>query len=648
VASDGSRLSDAPSVSTDTSAAHDAGPDVGVSPDALAGDLGPADSLPTDTVTRCVAQIAAVLPVTDSFQTFHLVAGTNVQVILRANVISGGPPAGASWSWQASRDGVPLATTSGKQDPAAAAFPVASAGNYSFTAYDNTGACSATVQVSAVAANACGSCDSSVILRAAPPPSADIPVQSGGIGLGGSSPFSQTNIILDHGVSVLVSPSAGSNRLASYIRINSVSGELTVDGLADPQAGGFFSRLLSVNTNRALLRYDVLVVPIDGSNGGTVAATAPQLFTNLTPDNINNTSFSLAGGVTVTGTTLTAAGQAVADVRVMLTNQDPAATQPSKLIFSSVGRSDTQGNYVLHVQPGKYWVSLSPPDGSGLPDALSPVPVALSGDTTIGFKWAAVSTGTLVLNVRDAAGNPSAGTRVRLTSAQAQVVGNLTVGAGSQSANGNVQIETTTSAAGTATFANLPDGASYDALLAPAALGPSAATTAISVALPQGGGTATASLLAQGRINGQLVVGPSDTLDWSRVDVVAYDRSTDTPEPPLAVVANNSGTYSLAVSPGRPYVVLVVPDASTGFARTFVAPGAIQASEFTITQKVQSIMTWSATVMDGSQVGVPGTALQIFCGADWPGCVDPTIPLAETTSGDSGAFQLSLPDPATR
>ena len=628
--------------------------DAGV--DALAGDLRPADSLPADTSTRCVAQIAAVVPVTDSFETFHLTAGSNVQVVLRASVVSGGPPAGVSWSWQANRDGTPLAATLGTQDQAAAAFPITSAGNYSFTAYDKTsGACSTTVQVSAVAANACAACDSSVIVRAAPPASldtsTDIPVQSGARSLSGSSPFSQTNIILDHGVAVQVSPRVGGNLLKSYIRISSVSGELTVDGLADPVTGGFSSRLLAVNSSLAVLKYDVLVVPIDGLSGGTVAATAPQLFQGLTANSINNTNtaFILAGGVKVTGTTVASTGP-VSDVRVMLTNQNPSATQPNKLIFSSVGSSDASngGSYLLYVQPGTYWVSISPPDGSGLPDALSPTAVTLTGDTTIGFKWNAVSTATLVLNVMDAAGNPSAGTRVRLTSVQANVVGTLTVGTNPQSANGNVQVESTTSASGTVTFANLPDGVSYSALLVPATLGPYSATTAIPVALPQGGGTQTVGLLAQGRINGQLVAGSKSTIDWSTVDVVAYDRSTDTPEAPLSVFAQKDGTFSLAVSPGRPYVVLVAPDASSGLARTFIAPGPIQASEFTLTQNVQSPMTWSATVMDGSQVGVPGAALQVFCDVSWPGCIDPTIPLAETTSDDGGAFQLALPDPATR
>ena len=159
-------------------------------------------------------------------------------------------------------------------------------------------------------------------------------------------------------------------------------------------------------------------------------------------------------------------------------------------------------------------------------------------------------------------------------------------------------------------------------------------------------------LWAQGSILGKLVSsssgGGTTAIDWSRVDIIAYDRSNDTPEAPLAVAAYPDGTFSMGVSPGRPYVLLAVPDASSRLARTFVGPGPIEASEFSITQTVQSARFWAATVMDETQNTLPGTALQVFCGATWPNCIDSTIPLAETTSGDGGAFQLALPDPATR
>ncbi|HEX7508044.1 MAG TPA: hypothetical protein VF550_14805, partial [Polyangia bacterium] len=631
--------------------ARDAGSDVGVaSPDGLAGEVRSTDSLAPDATPVCVAQIEAVVPATDSFKDFYLVAGPNQQVVLRAKIISGGPAAGARWNWQAYRDGAIIVPRSGTLDPASAAFFLSSGGTYSFTATDTTGACSATVQNNVDAVGACPACGFSLQLRFAPPANTDIPVQSIYYTLAGSQPFSQSYLPISSGVAVQVAPSVGSGLVASYIRINSSGGDLVVDGLSDPRTGGFATRLLDQGVGK-LLRYDVLVVPVDSTNDGTVPA--PQLFPNLTPVNINNTSFSLGGGVAVTGSTVTSAGP-IADVRVMLTNQDPAVAQPSKLIFSSVGRSDAQGNYLLHAQPGTYWVSFSPPAGSGLPEALAPTSVTLTVDTTINFKWDLITASTLVLNVLDAAGNPSAQTRVRLTSAQAQPVGTLTSTSSggvvkAQTANGNVQVESKTSITGVATFTNLPDNASYDALLVPATLGPSSATTTIPLTLPKGGATLPARLSAQGRITGQLTAGKgSTTIDWTLVDLIAYDRSEDSPEIPLEVGATSDGSFSMGVSPGRSYVVLVVPDTSSGLARTFFGPGPLQASEFPLTQNVQAAMAWSSTVMDGAQNGLAGTAMQAFCIVGWPYCVDPTIPLAETTSGDGGAFQFALPDPATR
>ena len=651
--SDASRLDDTAGGLPDASA-RDAAAELGLPLDAPKVDVRPADSLLTDSVPSCVAQIEAVVPATDSFKDFNLVAGPNQQIVLRAKVISGGPAAGVSWNWQASRDGAPISHIPPTLDPSAAAFLLSSGGNYSFTATDKTGACSATVQNNVAAS--CSDCGRTVNIRFAPSPDTNFPVQSVWYTLTGNEPFSQNDLPISRGVAVQIAPSVGSSLVPSYVRINSSGGDLVADGLSDPNTGKFATQLLDQGVG-TLLKYDVLVVPVDSSNGGTVGATAPELFQNLTPATINKTSFSLSGQVavagTVTGTTGTSTGP-IADVRVMLTNQNPAAPPPSKLIFSSVGQSDAKGSYLLHAQPGTYWVSLSPLAGSGLPEALAPSSVTLTGDTTIDFKWNPVTTSTLVLNVTDAAGNPSKQTRVRLTSSQSQPVGTLTCGptggaSTTQTANGNVQVESNTSDKGVATFTNLPDGASYDVLLVPAPLGPSSATTAISVTLPTGGATLPASLMAQGRISGQLTPGNgSTTLDWTQVHVIAYDRSNDSPEVPLAVAANPDGSFSMGVSPGRSYVLLVVPDASSGLARTFVGPGPMQATEFPFTQNVQGSMKWAATVTDNQENGLAGTAMQVFCVTGWPYCVDPTIPLAETTSGDGGSFQFALPDPTKR
>jgi hypothetical protein len=117
------------------------------------------------------------------------------------------------------------------------------------------------------------------------------------------------------------------------------------------------------------------------------------------------------------------------------------------------------------------------------------------------------------------------------------------------------------------------------------------------------------------------------------------------------VVVGADGTFALGVSPGRPYAVVVWPDPSTGLARTFVGAGLMQATNFLITQRVQASMNWTATVMisrNNQAVGIEGATLQATCHPGYWRCIDPTIPLAETSSSADGGFTLAVPDPATR
>jgi hypothetical protein len=105
-------------------------------------------------------------------------------------------------------------------------------------------------------------------------------VQSGYLKLAGSPPFTQETLVLSSGVAVQVAPSVGSGLVSSYVRINASGGDLVADGLSDPQSGGFGAELLAANNAGTLLKYDVLVVPIDGSErrngGGHGAATVPE------------------------------------------------------------------------------------------------------------------------------------------------------------------------------------------------------------------------------------------------------------------------------------------------------------------------------------------------------------------------------------
>lgn len=611
--------------------ASPAGDASGAGPDAGTGGAG----------VPCTASIVSLVPATTG--PIHLVAGVNASVVLRAQATSGGPPAGTRWSWQAWYQGQPLpAAGLGTQDPSAATFAIANAGDYTFTA--TAGACSATASARAAGINSCSDCDNYIYVRAAPPPTLPIPVQMSLVDLRGGLP----NLMLDSGAAVLVAPSVSGGIVSAYVRINDPAGALVTDGLADPAAGGFNGRVLSLDPDsHSPYQYDVLVVPLGSNADGSGDAAAPQLYQNRAAADIDG-AFSLSGGVTLSGTTLSVSGQPVVDVRVMLTNQNPTSvTPPAHLLFSSVGRSDGQGNYSLQVQPGTYWVSFSPPPGSGLSEAMGMSPITIGGATTLSFQWNQASTATLSLQVNDATNAGLGGVDVRATSSQSSAVGTISFGSTSQPGTGNVQVEGTTDATGKVTFANLPAEQSYDLLMVPASPGPASATTQLSVNLPAGGAATTVQLLRQSTISGRLTAG-STALNFGSVVLVAYDRSADSPEPPRSIVANPDGTFAFGVTPGRSYVLLAVPPADSGYARTFVGPGPMQASEFTITQNLLGAMPWSATVIDQSNNGLSGTALQVFCKADYPGCVDGTVPLAETTSQAGGAFALTLQDPKTR
>jgi hypothetical protein len=606
----------------------------------------------------------------------RLVAGTTTRIVLRAEIVSGGPSAGVAWTWQAWLGSTPLATAAlGQDDPAEAAFALASPGLYTFTATDSTRACSVTLAAQAVLDQNDASLhdlDWFVMVNATPPPAANVPAQLGSVDLFHTNPT--VDIVLLPGEPVQISPSVGNRIVTSYIRISLLDGasggsQPVADGEEYAQSGQgpgaavFSTRLLTRNLMGSILRYNVLVVPLGESGTGTDSEVAPQLFPNLTPTEMNGTLFKLEGGATVTGTMLSADGQPVVDARLVLTDQDPSLSPSDssrELLFSSVGRSDAQGSYRLHVQPGtQYWASVVPPPESGLAEALAPEAVPVTDNTTLGFQWDEPRAAKLTLTVVDADGTPVNGAHARLTSSQARKVGTLSVqNPGSapvtRTAFTHVQIDDTTSSAGVVTFANVPADSTYDLLLVPATPSARATTTMLrALAMSTGDTTKKISLQAESTISGSLIA-PSATagmgpLDFTTVMIQAYDQSTDSPEVPKAIWASTDGSFSLGVTPGRSYVVLAVPPASSGAARTFVGPGPMQASEFGVTQKLMASVPWKGKVaLAGTTTVIPGTILQIRCQASWPYCLDPTLSLAETTADASGGFQFALPDPTSR
>ena len=634
----------APDVSSRDSGGFDATP-VGTPPDGRPSEAEVGSTLP------CSTRIRALVPISLD----RLVASANSQVVLRAEILSGGPSSVSGWTWRAWFGATPLAPAGlGREDTAAAAFRLANPGSYTFSVTDASGACSATVYPNAFPANACPECDRSAIVRAAPPPSASIPVQTGAVMLLGPSPFAQNNIVLAQGVSVSVAPSVGNSIVVSYVRILNGLGAVVADGLADQQSA-FISRLLAVNSGGDVLRYNILVVPVDGREEETINATAPQLFPQLTPAAVNTTAFRLMNGVTVVGQTTASDDSAIPGARVVLSNRDPKdKTASSDLLFSSVGRSNDQGTYQLQVQAGDYWVTASPPADSGLTEAVSSSSLSVSVGTKLGVHWDAPATVAVTLNVTDAQGNSLAGAKVTLSTAQARKVGTFSLqpldSPGlSMDAYGSVRSEGTTSSTGSVTFDRLPSNTVYQAVIQPDPVGPFATTTTTTVVVSSTAANRTIAARAAAQISGVLL--PASTtvaLDLSRVTIAAYDKSDDAIDAPRFVNADSDGAFSLSVTPDRPYVLLAIPPLDSAYARTFVGLGPLTATEFPLSQTLPLSMEWRAQVLDETQDGVSSTALQVFCGATWPTCVDPTIPLAETTSEVDGTFRLPLPDPTSR
>jgi hypothetical protein len=623
--------------STDSNTGTDTGKDASASRD---GGVSPDASAPHGPdAGACTVRIRALRPVSLT----HLVAGPHVQVVVRAE--RDGTATG-TWTWRGLRDRTTsVAAEIGQQDAAAAAFTIDQPGTYVFTASDNSG-CQASITAYAKAADACTACNQGAIVRVSAPPSTQIPVQTGYVSL-------NEDVVPQAGVQVQVGPSVGRSRVDAYVRI--LCDSVTVaDGLSDLR-NLFTTRLLSSRPSGATvtqLQYNVLVVPADGTGNGTIAATAPQLFRDLSPADFATTSFQLTDGVAITGTTHLK-GDVLADARWVLSNQGPGRKASGNLLFSSVGRSDSAGAFHLNAQPGSYWVTVSPPADRGLAEAISAASVSVDAGTTFDFTWATPVTATVNLRVQDAEGQPLPRATVRLSTAEAQPVGTLSVQGPSGDleiqANGRARLEATTSSAGVATFTGVPANVTYNVLIVPEALGPAARTTAVTLRVTPGAFSSAVTTQAEAHITGRLATGTgAHAIDLSQVTIMATDKAEEAAEPVQSVRADSEGRFDVAVTPGRIYVLMAVPPSDSDYARTFVGPGRMMATEFPITQVLFLGRPWKANVLAQDGQPLPGTALQMFCDANWPNCIDPTMTLAETTAASDGSFATLLPDPTTR
>ena len=413
--------------------------------------------------------------------------------------------------------------------------------------------------------------------------------------------------------------------LPSFIRVTSPS--LTFDLEAYTGTAAFIAPLAPG------LTYDVLVVPDGDLAPLRVTGTPAALQMLIGPMAAGPT---IMPGLIVTGTALDAQGAPVVGTRVLLRNGD---------VPSTVGVTGADGRFNLSARDGSLSAEIVPPDGSGLPTAHIPagiVLVAQESNLSLTMRWTDVSSGDLSVTVRAGTGGALVGgARVRADIAGDFVsVGTLTVDApgvvadASLSASGTAEADGVTDAQGVAHLGQLPQG-SYHITVSPPDGSMNAVTTS-DVVLPATGLMAEIPLALPVAVTGTLTpVGPT-----TGATVTALDQGLLASSMLSRATVGADGSYSLMLSPGRTYELLVAPAVGQKLGAGVVSTVTPGPNGGSLDVAVPAGVSWSGTVT-GAGRPVAGALVQVFCAP--PSCIDGSIAVAQGMTGDDGSLSLVLP-----
>ena len=484
-------------------------------------------------------------------------------------------------------------------------------------------------------------------------------------GLGGGT------LQLEPGKSFTVKPidPLSGKLLDSYVRITSSN-----------QAFAFESNTTMKPVMTSLLAtqsYNLLIAPMDAASGaggaGSVPGTAnfaPYVQFSM-PDSWQG--LEIDQGLRIAGQTVTAGGTPLQNARMQLRS---SAGTPS-----TIGYSDATGALTLWARDGKMSAVVIPPDGSGLPTAMTAdgaITVPMGASLSLTMQWEAPAQSTLTVQVRAADGtSPVANAKVRLTSAgMPYSPGTLTV---QSSGADDVMVPTTaavtdslqTGADGQVTFPPYPAG-SYTLTIIPPATAAPAAVTTVPVTLTAGAATQTVALAKQVTLTGTLagptgpVAGQVTAIDIGNACTTGAPGcpAAGTPAPGTSAAtgsvvagqADASGSFSLTVDPDRTYELIVQPTAASALGRavrsafrlcsTATAPcTAPNVSSSMVTITVPPGVPYHGTLAGSGGAPVGGAAVQVFCALASATC-DPDVSLAEATSLADGTFTVILPVPA--
>jgi hypothetical protein len=604
---------------------------------------GPGPSQPPPTNRQC----ATLVPLSVSrFADLPAGPGVSVRVrIVQNDVAEKAVPAGL-WAWTVSYgDGAGTRVEVTAIDPTLTTvqIPLERAGVYRISASGRLAAAMdqvCTVMEVGLARELAGRLGHFRV-RMTPPSGSMFPVQEQPLtAVAGQEQMRDLALLRGDPVSLEPSLATGTGSAPSYVRITQnmqrvgagAPPPLTFEGHTG--RGAFRQHLVGGET------YDLLVVP-DGN-------VAPVLFPRRTTAALSVLELRLTPGAALSGKLTDPMGQPVADARVVLR---------AGVLTSTVGTSDGSGGFSLRAREARYALTVAPPPGSGLTEIALPETEAGAilvggGDSagSLDVTWAAVPTAAISLVVRTSDGlTPARGARVRLEREQpvadAATIVRRSGTAVTMKAPGLARATALAGADGAVAFPSLPQGR-YLVVVTPADNDPVSAVTGTTVDLGPGGVPARELRLSP-HVRYVGTVSPAEVMAGTRI--VARPRGGDVSLPAVSATVGNAGRYELELDPGATYLISAEPPAGAPFARAQLAVVTTGPSGGEIPERAvpRALMLNGSVRGDRATDFLPGVVVQVFCESASPGCLDSSVPVAETVSTAAGQFRVALPDPGS-
>jgi hypothetical protein len=569
-------------------------------------------------VAMCQVDIQPVIPL--SFD--GLAAGPTASVRVRGAVTGLVPPS-FEWQWSVTlADGSPVPVAPIGDDQSLVEFPTMTTGTYTIAVRLAGSSCVGlrTILVAKTGANV-----ATFRFHVTPPSSASVPAQDIARQVTGGTPSGGNTLALDPGilVSFNVTRASDGSALPSYVRFT----EANTGAVLEARTSGPVGNAMRI----AQGSYRTLVVP-DGD-------VAPATFPARGAAEMSASGIPLDDGPAIGGTVADATGKPLAGATIVLRNGE---------LVSTTGKTDATGAFHLRARAGTFGLTVVTPLAAGGLEAKLLAADALVVDATaptpplaIKLQTTALVTGTVALSATDP---NSLGTAARVSIAAAAPLANvatLTVGTGAARAlAGDVHFSLHPAADGTVSTGGVPPGM-YDVTVFPASAASIDAVTKKTLDLTAGNVASFPVSLAQKvMLTGKLLPAAAS----SGVTIVAQDRDG------LPVAAQGDagpdGSFALAVSPSLSYLMHALPRADQPLARaSFPVVNVTDTAPPASTYDMPQALLFAGRVVDPSLQGVSTALVQAFCIANAPGCVDPTVPVAETITRSDGTFQLMLPDP---